>query len=311
MLRVQAKNFLDFCLTPELATEATLQPIRRFGFDAAILFADILLVPHALGQDLQFLDGEGPVLEAVTDEAALRNLVWNMELLEPVFKTLRMVKKELPDETTLLGFAGAPWTVACYMIDGRGRQGFPRALAAASQNPDFLQHFMTVLHQATLEYLGCQIEAGAEAVQLFDSWAGLLDDQQFRRWVIEPTKKLISALKAEYADIPVIGFPRGTSPENYRAFVLETGVDTLGVDNNIPLAYVRGHLQSVKPVQGNLDPELLVQGGDPMRNAVNDIFKTLNPNHIFNLGHGVLQQTPLEHVAELVKLVRDAQQQPA
>ncbi len=304
-LRKQAGSFLNLCLNPELAAEVTLQPIRRFGFDAAILFADILLVPYGLEQSLTFKEGEGPVLEPITTEKELSKLLWNSEALEPVFQTLRLVKKEIPDETTLIGFAGAPWTVASYMIEGRGKTGFTNALKIAENNPRFMQRLLKVLHQATLEYLGRQIEAGAEVLQIFDSWAGLLNDVQFRQWVIAPTKKLVKAIKAEYPNVPIIGFPRGVSAENYYAYVAETGVDALSIDQNVPADFAIAKLQRVKPLQGNLAPELLVAGGETMRKAVTEILQKFGPSHIFNLGHGVVPETPPEHVAELVQQVRN------
>jgi uroporphyrinogen decarboxylase len=305
-VRAKAGSFLNLCLDPEMAAEVTLQPLRRFDMDAAILFADILLVPYALGASLEFQEGEGPVLAPVRNMADLGRLKWHWEKVAPVFETLRIVKSSLAYATTLIGFSGAPWTVACYMIEGRGKTGFGKALEfAKSGDADFLASFFDILHNATLDYLSRQIEAGAEVIQLFDSWAGLLDDAGFRNFCIEPTRKLVSALKLKYPSVPIIGFPRGARPENYRRYVTETGVDALGIDEKITLNFARDELQTVKPVQGNLAPELLVEGGEAMRRGVEDIMRTLGKNHIFNLGHGVPQTTPLENVEELIKIIRE------
>lgn len=303
-LRAEADSFLSFCLNSDLATEATLQPIRRFNPDAAIVFADILLVPFAMDQDLSFQEGEGPVLNPIRSSDHLANLAWDVEKLEPVFETITRVKKELPKHVAMLGFAGSPWTVAAYMIEGRGKAGFPNALKAARENSDFIEALLDLLFRATLEYLGRQIEAGAEAIQLFDSWAGLLDDQGFRSYVIEPTTRLVEALHSEYPGVPVIGFPRGARLDQYKAYATETGVDAMGIDEHIPLGAARLDLQPLCPLQGNLDPRLLVIGGEPMQAAIRAILKSLGPLHIFNLGHGVTPDTSPDHVAEMIRQVR-------
>jgi len=302
--RAHAKNFIDFCLTPELAAEATLQPIRRFGLDAAILFADILLVPYALGQKTEFVEQIGPVLDPVTEEAQLGRLLWKSDSLESVYETIIQVKDALPEETTLLGFAGSPWTVACYMIEGHGQTGFPNARSAAINDRQFMDFLLDVLHDATLEYLGRQIEAGVDAIQLFDSHAGLLSGKAFQDYVVAPTKRLVSALKAEYPDVPVIGFPRGAQEQDYESYLLETGVDCLSMDQNLSLDFAQHTLRGIKPLQGNMDPALLLAGGEPMRQAVDDIYERFGPNHIFNLGHGIIKETPPEHVAALVAYIR-------
>lgn len=307
-VRAQANGFLDLCLTPTLATEVTLQPIRRFGFDAAILFADILLVPHGLGQRLDFQEGEGPVLEPLRDGKALAALRWQPARVAAVYETVARLKTALPPEVALIGFAGAPWTVACYMIEGRGKTGFPHALRGAAQEPELLRQVLRLLHDATLDYLGQQIAAGAEAVQLFDSWAGLLDDAQFAAYVIAPTKALVAALKARFPHIPVIGFPRGVSAANYRRYAQETGIDGLSLDQSVPLDFARAELRGLCALQGNLDPEILVQGGEAMKTAIRTIRDSLGPRHIFNLGHGILPQTPPEHVAQLVAWAREARE---
>ena len=302
-LRIQAGNFLDLCLTPKWASEITLQPIRRFGFDAAILFADILLIPMALGVKLEFRKGEGPVLPVIEDEKAIACLKLTPEKLAPVYETLRLVKNQLPKETALIGFCGAPWTVAAYMIDGSSRDNFTKAKNWVAHKPKDLAKLIDVLIDASEIYLCAQIEAGAEVLQLFDSWAGLLKPDDFRRWVIEPTQKLVSRVKKKHPQIPIIGFPREAG-EGYYAYIRETGVDALSIDQHVDLTYAKRKLQSVKPLQGNLDPELLVKGGTDMKKALDGILKNLGPSHIVNLGHGVVPQTPVEHVAQLVEHVR-------
>ena len=305
-LRAEAKGFLKLCLTPDYATEITLQPIRRFDFDAAILFADILLVPMALGQGLSFQEGEGPVLVTGEAQSFLNGLSYDTDKLKPVYETLRRVKKELPPLTTLIGFCGSPWTVACYMIDGTSKQGFSKAKQWAAEQPDKLQRLIDILIDASEKYLSAQIEAGAEALQLFDSWAGLLSGEDFKRWVVAPTRTLVARMKARYPHVPIIGFPREAG-DGYAPYVRETGVDGMSIDQSLNLDIAKRDLQSVKPLQGNLAPELLVAGGDAMKNQLAKIMKTFGPNHIVNLGHGVVPQTPPEHVAELVKFVREFQ----
>ena len=297
-LRAQAKNFLELCLTPKWATEITLQPIRRFGFDAAILFADILLVPYALGQKLEFRDGEGPVLEQLEN---LYGLKFDITKLANVFETVRSVKTQLPGKTVLIGFCGAPWTVAAYMIDGNSRNDFVRAKQWADEKPELLEKLISVLIDASEAYLGEQVKAGAEILQLFESWAGLHKDIAFDRWIIEPTKELVSRIKKKYPHTPIIGFPRDAG-EKYKGYAAHTGVDAVSIDQHVKLDQAQ-ELQKIKTLQGNLDPALLVTGGEEMKRAALAILEKLGPRHIFNLGHGVVPQTPLEHVAELVKIV--------
>jgi len=307
-LRAKAKNFLNMCLTPEWASEITLQPIRRFDFDAAIIFADILLIPLALGQGLEFREGEGPVLEKMADAAALGRLNYDSSKLQPVYQSLRLVQAALPKTTALIGFCGAPWTVACYMIDGTSKQNFVQATSWAERQPDVLDRLIAILVEASTEYLCQQIEAGAEILQIFDSWAGLLagaaQSEQFQRFIIKPTAELIHRVKARYPHIPIIGFPREAGQNGYAAYIRETGCDALSIDQNVDLIFAKENLQSVKPLQGNLAPELLVQGGAAMKTGVEKILTAFGSKHIFNLGHGVVPQTPPEHVAELVECVR-------
>jgi uroporphyrinogen decarboxylase len=302
-LRKETKNFLDLCLTPQLAAEITLQPVRRFDFDAAILFADILLIPHALGQKLEFHEGKGPVLDRLKEKKSLTGLCFNHEKLAPVFKTLQIVKKELPPHTALIGFCGGLWTVAAYMIDGTSRDNFSRAKSWTAKKPELLDQLIGILLDASADYLCRQAEAGADALQIFESWAGLLPDDTFDRWIIGPTRELVARVKRKYPQIPVIGFPRDAG-SRYRDYIAKTGIDAVSIDQQVPLAYARENLQPVKPLQGNLDPLLLVKGGDDMRRAAENIMKKLGPRHIFNLGHGVLPETPLDHVSELIEIVR-------
>ena len=299
-LRAKARDFLSFCLTPELAAEATLQPIRRFGFDAAILFADILIVPHALGQQVGFREGEGPVLGALGNlrpaEAQRR--------VAPVWETVRRVAPALPKEVALIGFAGAPWTVATYMVEGGSSRDFARVKQQAFAKPAEFAVLIDAIIEATVTYLSGQVEAGAEALQLFDSWAGVLPETEFRRWVIEPTRRIVEAVKTRYPGVPIIGFPRGAGLL-YEAYALESGVDAVSLDPAVPLVWARDRLQTRMPVQGNLDPMLLVVGGEAMEQAVRRIREELGRGPlVFNLGHGILPETPPEHVAALVELVR-------
>lgn len=302
MLRQKAGGFLDLCLTPELAAEATLQPIRRFGFDGAILFSDILIVAMALGRKLEFREGDGPSLSRLTHADKLAAIA-DDEILAPVYAALRRVKTALPARTALLGFAGGPWTVAAYIIDGTGRTQFTQARQWATERVDELDIVVARLADATAGHLIRQIEAGAEAVQLFDSWAGLLAADQFRRFVIAPTRQIVDAVKARHPDTPVIGFPRNAGAL-YDAYFAETGVDALCLDQGVSLAEAR-ELQAHGPVQGNLDPAVLVAGGAALDRAVGDILATLHDRpFVFNLGHGILPDTPLAHVERLVQLVR-------
>jgi uroporphyrinogen decarboxylase len=301
-LRSKVGNFLDLCLTPEWASEISLQPIRRFSVDAAIIFADILLVPMALGQKLEFREGEGPLLEPLTDEKSIHSLFFDNNKVLPVYETIVRVKIQLPRTTALIGFCGAPWTVACYMIDGNSRNDFAVTKQWAAQRPELLTTLIDVLVNASEIYLSEQIEAGADVLQLFDSWAGLLQGDAFVRWVIEPTRELIGRLKRKYPAIPIIGFPREAG-EGYYSYIRQTGVDALSLDPRVDLHYAKRELQIVKPLQGNLDPAYLVQGNGDMTRALADIMGIMGPRHIINLGHGVMPQTPPENVAALVDFV--------
>ena len=301
-LREKAGDFLTLCLTPKMAAEVTLQPVRRFGMDAAILFSDILLVPRALGQRLSF-ENDGPRLELLSQNT--KALPLDLAMLLPVGEAVSQVRAGLATETTLIGFAGAPWTVATYMIEGGSSRDFHRVKTLSYRDPARFNALIETIAEATVAFLTLQIEAGVEVVQLFDSWAGALSSEGFDRWVVGPTKCLVAEIKLRFPDIPVIGFPRGAGL-NYERYAAETGVDAVGLDTAVPAAYARENLQSMLPVQGNLDPVLLRVGGEPMFRTVAELRQTLGGGpYIFNLGHGVLPDTPPEHVAELAQLLND------
>lgn len=305
-LRGRAKGFLDLCFTPDLAVEVTLQPIRRFGFDAAILFSDILVVPHALGQRVWFEEGHGPRLEALADPEDLARLSRDglHEALAPVYETVARLSRELPPETTLVGFAGAPWTVASYMLEGGSSRDFVVGKRWAYGAPQAMQRLIDLLVEATGDYLIAQIDAGAEAVQIFDSWAGVWPEAQLRRWCLEPVTALVGRIKRERPGVPVIVFPRGAGVL-YRAYAEDCGADALGLDTTVPLGWAREALQPRACLQGNLDPLLLVAGGDSLRRGVDDILQQLAGGpFVFNLGHGIVPETPLEHVAQMMEQIR-------
>jgi uroporphyrinogen decarboxylase len=306
-LRAKAPDFLSFCLTPELAAEATLQPIRRFGFDAAIVFSDILVVPHALGQRVAFREGEGPVLDALRNDRDVRKLEPGRvaERTAPVRETLRQVRAVLPADVALIGFAGAPWTVATYMVEGGSSRDFRRVKGWAYRDAEGFDALIGILVESTIKFLTGQIEAGAEVVQLFDTWAGVLPEPAFERWVIEPTRTIITALKQRFPDHPIIGFPRGAGLL-YERYVQETGVDGIGLDPTVPSGFARERLQPLVTIQGNLDPILLITGGSPLEAAVRELVRSLGGGpFIFNLGHGVLPQTPPENVEALARFLSE------
>jgi uroporphyrinogen decarboxylase len=305
-VRSRSADFIELCLTPTLATELTLQPIRRFGMDAAILFSDILLLPYALGQRVDYREGEGPVLDAITEHRDLSRL--NMSAaastLEPVLETLRRVRTALGPKTALIGFAGAPWTVAAYMVEGGASRDFRRVKGWAYRDPHGFGALIDLLIEATIQFLGAQITAGAETVQLFDTWAGVLAEAEFRRWVVEPTKTIVTQLKRRHPECPIIGFPRGAGPL-YECYVDETAVDAIGIDTAVPKGFARERLALRVAVQGNLDPVLLLTGGTALERAVRELrLSFAGSRWIFNLGHGVLTETPPEHVAALSRLLK-------
>ncbi|WP_370676266.1 uroporphyrinogen decarboxylase [Pleomorphomonas sp. PLEO] len=302
--RARAGSFLDLCYAPALATEVTLQPIRRFGFDAAILFSDILVVPHALGQKVWFVEGEGPRLERVD----LAHLVLEpdrlLTRLEPVIEAVSSIRAELPDETAFLGFCGAPWTLITYMIAGRGTPDQMPARRAALSDPIGIDRLVDILVDASITYLAAQLRAGADAVQIFDTWAGVLDDAGFQRFVIEPTRRIVEGLRAEIPGARVIGFPKGAGG-HLPIYVRETGVDAVGVDWQASLDFVRDDVQPLVAVQGNLDPLHLVTGGDMLDAAVDRILARLGEGRlIFNLGHGITPDGSIDNVARMLARVR-------
>ncbi len=305
--REKAGDFLTLCYTPDLAAEVTLQPIRRYGFDAAILFADILLVPQALGADLWFVTGEGPRLSTVTSAAAIAALKPAdavHETLAPVYETVRILTRELPPETALIGFAGAPWTVATYMIAGRGTPDQGPAHALREGDPAAFDALIERLTDATIEYLGAQIEAGAEVVKLFDSWAGSLPGDAFERYAVEPARAIIAALKARYPHLPVIAFPREAG-EGYVGFARATGADCVAVDNSVGAAWAAEHVQKDGCVQGNLDPRHMVTGGQALIDETRAIVAAFSGGpHIFNLGHGITPDADPDNVHMMLKAIR-------
>ena len=304
--RKQAGSFLDLCYNPDLAVEVTLQPIRRFGFDASILFSDILVVPHALGRDLRFEEGRGPLMTPIMPEEIERLGGEGFhEHLAPVYETVRRLRSELPDETTLLGFCGAPWTVATYMIAGHGTPDQAPGRLFAFRHPAAMAQLLDVLVVQSAGYLIRQIEAGADAVQIFDSWSGVLDEAVFEELCIKPVAKIVSLVKARYPHVPVIGFPKG-SGALYDTYRQKTGVDALGLDWSVPFSQAR-RLQKDGAVQGNLDPMRLVAGGRALDEGVDRILKELgNGSLIFNLGHGITPEAPIAHVEQMIRRVREA-----
>ena len=305
--RAQAGDFLSLCYNPELAAEVTLQPIRRYGFDAAILFADILLLPQALGADLRFETGEGPRLSTITTMAgvlALKPRAAIHDTLAPIYETVRILARELPGETTLIGFAGAPWTVATYMIAGRGSKDQAAAHALKATDRATFSALIDVITEATIDYLSAQVQAGAEVVKLFDSWAGSLKGQDFQDFAVKPTARLISALKAKHPGLPVIAFPREAGA-GYGGFAQATGADCVAVDHAVSPEWAAQHLQPGGCVQGNLSPTHMVTGGQALVQAtrrVVDAFK--GGPHIFNLGHGITPDASPDNVARMVDTVR-------
>ena len=305
--RAQAGDFLSLCYTPDLAAEVTLQPIRRYGFDAAILFADILLLPQALGSKLWFETGEGPRMETTTTAAqvaALRPTEAIHDTLAPVYETVRILSRELPAETTLIGFAGAPWTVATYMIAGRGTrdQGPAHALKAADRAT--FAALIDRITEATVEYLSAQVQAGAEVVKLFDSWAGSLKGQDFTDFAVKPAARIIAKLKARHPGLPVIAFPREAG-ENYIGFARATGADCVALDNSVSADWAAAHVQKDGCVQGNLDPALMVEGGPRLVSETRRIVKAFSKGpHIFNLGHGITPEANPDNVTLLMETIR-------
>ena len=306
-VRAKAGGFLDLCYNPALAAEVTLQPIRRYDFDAAIVFADILLVPDALGQSVRFAEGEGPLLDPITSAADLKRL--RPSATRPKFalvaETIARLRQDLPAATALIGFCGAPWTVATYMVEGRGSRDQAAARLWAYRDRDGFGELIDILVETSIAYLGEQVRAGADVLQIFDTWAGVLPDDEFDRWVVEPTARIVAGVKSAHPDVPVIGFPRGASGSALW-YVAETGVDGIGCDTAMP-PYMMAEAFDDEPVvvQGNLDPLLLLAGGEPLEERTREILERMEGKRfIFNLGHGILPETPPANVARLVEIVR-------
>lgn len=307
--RAQAGDFLSLCYNPELAAEVTLQPIRRYGFDAAILFADILLLPQALGADLWFVTGEGPRLSTITTQAEFDKLGRGEmihDTLNPVYETIRILRRELPEETTLIGFAGAPWTVATYMIAGRGTPDQGPAHALKYENRALFEAILERLIESTIDYLSAQIDAGAEVVKIFDSWAGSLQGEDFNRYALQPARVITEELKRRHPGIPVIAFPRQAG-DKYIGFHAETGADCVAVDDSVSPEWVAKHVQPGGCVQGNLASRHMVTGGQELVDETRKVVDALrNGPHIFNLGHGITPDADPENVQLMIDTVRSA-----
>ncbi len=305
-VREKAGSFLKLCFNPDLAAEVTLQPIRRFGFDAAILFSDILVIPLALGRKVEFQAGEGPKLEPLTDGKALEGLRDSVDqkILAPIYETVAKAKSGLDSKTTLIGFCGAPWTVATYMVAGEATPDQAPARLFAYRDPDNFQKLIDRLVQGSIDYLVEQLKAGAECVQIFDTWAGVLGPEQFERWCIEPTRKIVSGVRAQVPGAKVIGFPRGASTMAL-PYAERTGLNAIGIDWIFDRKMARELLQPRVAVQGNVDPLALLAGGVALDREVDDVMNALSDGpHIFNLGHGILPETPIAHVERMLKRVR-------
>lgn len=305
-LREKAGGFLDLCFSPELATEVTLQPVRRFGFDAAILFSDILVIPHALGRKVAFVAGEGPKLDPLENPETIAALPAEADqtILAPVYETVTRVRSALAPEVTLLGFCGAPWTVATYMIAGEGTPDQAPARVFAYRHPQAFAALIERLVNASIAYLVRQLQAGADAVQIFDTWAGVLPPEEFRRWSMEPTQKIVAGIRRQVPGANIIGFPRGAG-SMLPLYAHHTDIDAVGLDWMIDKTFARYQVQRIKPVQGNLDPLALLAGGDALDRATDAVMEAFAEGpFIFNLGHGILPATPIENVERMIKRVR-------
>ena len=305
-LRAKAGSFLDLCFTPEYATEVTLQPIRRFNFDAAIIFSDILVIPHALGRSVRFEAGEGPRLDPLDTPEKIATLAPHADFakLEPVFEALRRVRSELDAKTALIGFCGAPWTVATYMVAGQGTPDQAPARMLAYSHPDAFEEIIDVLVESSIQYLVGQLKAGADALQIFDTWAGVLPPREFARWSIEPTRRIVAGVRKQVPDAKIIGFPRGAGAM-LPGYVETTGVDGVSIDWAADPALIRERVQNRVAVQGNLDPLVLITGGAALDRAIDDVLENYAGGRlIFNLGHGILPETPIAHVEQMIRRVR-------
>lgn len=303
-IRSDVSNFLELCYTPELAAEVTLQPLKRFPMDAAIIFSDILVIPDALGMKVEFKKGEGPLLKAIKSESDIEKLNFDIVHLEPVYEALKIVSSKLDDGKSLIGFSGAPWTLATYMLEGGSSRDFVNVKTMAYAQPCIFGKMIDILVDSVSKHLIKQIESGADVLQIFDSWAGALTESEYEKWVLEPTKKIVYNVKAQYPDTPIIGFPRG-SGVMYKKYSEYTGVDGVSIDQHTPIKWASDNIDVV--IQGNLDPVLLATNKDEMLKQAAEIIKICKDRpFIFNLGHGVLPFTPVENVNALVELVVSA-----
>ena len=305
-VRKSAGDFLSLCYTPELSSEVTLQPVRRFGLDAAIIFSDILVIPDALGQCVTFAEGKGPLLSPIRGPNQVERLDQDGvdERLAPVYQAIQRVRRDLSPDVDLIGFAGAPWTVATYMVEGGVSRDFSSVKGWAFSAPNEFQRLIDILVDVTASHLISQVSAGADALQIFDTWAGALPEPEFIRWCIEPVKEIVSLVRNKHPDIPIIGFPRGVGV-GYKIYGLETGVSALSIDSSVPLSWAAKELQPNCVVQGNLDPVMLMAGGSAMVEAAKNVVSMLGEKgFVFNLGHGIIRTTPPDHVAALVDAVR-------
>jgi uroporphyrinogen decarboxylase len=306
-VRAKAGGFLDLCFTPDFAVEVTLQPIRRFHFDAAIIFSDILVIPHALGREVRFEVGEGPRLDPLDtpDKIATLTAEADFSKLEPVFEALRRVRAELDPKIALIGFCGAPWTVATYMVAGQGTPDQAPARMLAYRHPEAFQEIIDALVENSIHYLVGQLKAGADVLQIFDTWAGVLPPREFQRWSIEPTRRIVQGVRAQVPDAKIIGFPRGAGAQ-LPGYVDATGVDAVSIDWAAEPALIRERVQSKVAVQGNLDPLVLIAGGAALDRAIDDVLENYARGRlIFNLGHGITPETPIAHVEQMILRVRD------
>ncbi len=305
-VRAKAGGFLDLCFTPEFATEVTLQPIRRFNFDAAIIFSDILVIPHALGRSVRFEVGEGPRLDPLDTPEKVKTLspIADFSKLEPVYEALRRVRNQLGNKIALIGFCGAPWTVATYMVAGQGTPDQAPARLMAYRHPEAFSKIIDVLVENSVQYLLGQLAAGADVLQIFDTWAGVLPPREFARWSVEPTRRIVNAVRAKAPGAKIIGFPRGAGAM-LPGYVVETGVDAVSIDWTAEPALVRQSVQNRVAIQGNLDPLALIAGGATLDRAVDDVLASYAEGRlIFNLGHGIQPETPIAHVEQMIKRVR-------
>jgi len=305
-VRAKAGGFLDLCFTPEFAVEVTLQPIRRFAFDAAIIFSDILVIPYALGRDVRFEVGEGPRLDPLDtpDKIGALSSTGDFTKLEPVFEALRRVRRQLDPKIALIGFCGAPWTVATYMVAGQGTPDQAPARMMAYRHPEAFAKIIDAIVENSILYLLGQLKAGADVLQIFDTWAGVLPPREFQRWSVEPTKRIVAGVRKKVPDAKIIGFPRGAGAL-LPSYVEATGVDAVSIDWAAEPTLIREKVQSRVAVQGNLDPLVLIAGGDALDRAVDDVLSNYAAGRlIFNLGHGIQPETPIAHVEQMVKRVR-------